>query len=179
MAYTVVNSRLNVNAVAVALICKGANTAIQEASEGWYISNEQALEWPLRIAFIREPFDRFCSAYSFFSQCYWNNTGYKKEVCEAAAKNYYEFVNFALENSDDHWSEQGKSLFFNGKYTPTHTIKLDVINNIWPNFSTKELKNINSSVRLPVCPEYRRKELNAMFGNDIKLYNEALSEFDG
>ena len=179
MPYTIVNSYLSCNSVAVALICKSGNSSIREVSEEWYVGNYEAKDWPLRLAFIREPFDRFCSAYSFFSQCYWKNTGYCRETEEAAAKSYYEFVNFALTHTDEHWDEQGKSLLFNGEYTPTHTIKLDKINEIWPLFATKSLKIINTSVRLPVCPKYRREELNKMFGGDIELYNSALESFNG
>lgn len=179
MSYTIVNSKLQINGIAVALIAKGANMAIQEASEGWYLNNKEAMEWPLRLAFIREPFDRFCSAYSFFSQCYWQKTGYIEEVCEAAAKNYYEFVNYALENADEHWMPQSNSLLLDGRYTPTHTIKFEKLREIFPKFSTSTLKVINSSIRLPVCPDYRRSELEKMFGNDRELYDNALEHFDG
>lgn len=180
MPYDIVNSNLSCGAVAVALLCKSGSTAITEAGEGWYLNNQQALNWPLRLAFIREPFDRFCSAYSFFAGRYWVANDYKlRGTEESAAKSYYHFVNFALENEDDHWMEQGKSLLFNEEYTPTHTLKFEALEKVWPNFTNRVLSNINSSVRLPVCPEYRRKELDEMFGSDIELYNAALDDFNG
>lgn len=185
MGYVIAKSHLTVGCVLVANIPKGASMSIKEASEtNWYVSNHEAEIYPLRLFFIREPFDRFCSAYSFFNGLYWKGQNYNGSgVCEAAAKSYYEFVNFCLENDDEHWNPQVERVHYKGKLSPTHIIKFDDLLKLWPKFSTNTLRQINTSVRLPVCEKYRRPELNKMFGDDIRVYRKALTydqvSFDG
>lgn len=183
MGYLKVKSFLSLGCVLVANIPKSGSMSIKEASEGWYTCNAEAEIYPLRLFFIREPFDRFCSAYSFFNGLYWNGERYDGSgVCEAAAKSYYHFVNFCLENENEHWNPQADKVF-EGEFEPTHIIKFDDLLKLWPKFTCNQLKKINTSVRLPVCEKYRRHELNEMFKDDIHLYKNALTHdqvfFDG
>lgn len=175
MHYSLHDSLSGVGIVAVALIAKSGNTSIKSAAaQGWYVKAEEAEQYPIRLAFIREPFDRLYSAYSFFSGLYWNGEKYDKHgTVESAARSYYHFINHALEHRDEHWKNQGEILL-SGEVKPTHLIKFDYINDLWPNIFPSELRKCNSSVRLPVCKEYRKAELQDFYKTDLELYNSAL-----
>lgn len=161
--------------VAVALIAKSGNTSIKDASKyNWYVKDSDADQYPIRLAFVREPFQRLYSAYSFFNGLHWAGEKYDNGgVLKAAARSYYHFINYVLENSDEHWRNQG-DILLSGKVKPTHIIKFDCINDIWPNLFFEGIQKSNSSVRLPVCEKYRAEELRQFYKQDIDLYNSAL-----
>ena len=116
-----------INGVALAIIAKAGTQSFTEASgAGWYLTNEQALEYPTRVFFIRNPFERLESCYSFF--CGIRDEGASQSVIPVDQLESWEiFIDYILVNSDEHWNPQNTTLLYNGELTPTDILKFEIL----------------------------------------------------
>lgn len=166
-----------INGVAIAIIAKAGTQSITEAVGGWYINNQQALIYPQRVMFIREPFDRLESCYSFF--CDLRDTNQEQHIIPVGKLESWEsFVDYILVNKDEHWTPQADSVMFKGEFTPTHIFKFEDINNIWPKFTSRRLPHLNKATR-KATSNYREQDLLEYYKDDIVTYNNAKSRKKG
>lgn len=160
------------NGVALAIIAKAGTQSFTEAGADWYMNNLKALDYPTRVMFIREPFDRLESCYSFFKMLIQQGTKFNM-LPEAALDSWEEFVDYILTHEDEHWAPQTDSVLYKGELTPTHIMRFDELNKWWPEFFSAKLVHTNASERLEV-PPYRVADLTEYYKNDIAEYNSAI-----
>ena len=121
-----------INGIALALIAKAGIQSFTEASgDQWYMSNKQAIEFPTRIFFIRNPIDRLESCYSFLVGL--KDEGTNQDIIpEEHLLTWELFVDYILENSDEHWDPQTEQLKYKGTLTPTHIFRFEDVCDWWP-----------------------------------------------
>lgn len=129
------------------------------------LTNEQAMAYPTRIAFIRDPSDRWVSYYSMAAAFEAQGTEFPHK---GIFTSYEAFVDYALTHNDMHWRSQKESLSIDGVYIATETHRFDEIRIHWPHAGF--LPNLNSVKHLPVN-NYRRDDINAYLKDDIILFN--------
>jgi len=167
-----------IDGVALALIAKAGIQSFTEASgDQWYMSNEQAIEFPTRVFFIRKPIDRLESCYSFLIGL--KDEGAKQDMIpEEHLLTWQLFVDYILANSDEHWDPQTEQLLYKGILTPTHILKFEDVSNWWPNFFDVPLPHVNASIRLAV-EDYRLEEINNFYSVDNDVWINATQQKDG
>ena len=114
--------------------------------------------FPLRIAFIREPFDRWLSAYHFMCQSRYILEGER-------VREYNRFVDVALESEDDHVLPQSRFISSFGTLLPLHSMS-KVIGAL----TGKEITKENASERHEIDTSYRKAEIMERYEDDTILY---------
>ncbi|MBL4940487.1 MAG: sulfotransferase family 2 domain-containing protein [Colwellia sp.] len=122
------------------------------------VSELKVLQFPLRIAFIREPFDRFLSAFHFITQ---NNYTLDGKVI----RSYEQFVDIAITSGDDHLLPQ--SMFID-KYNTL--IKLENMSSVIKSLTGKEITKENTSVRHEFDTSYMKHEVMKRYLDDSIMY---------
>ena len=135
-----------VGTVAFASIPKCGQHTLAKYQSGM-VSEQKILQFPLRIAFVREPFDRFLSAFHFTTQ---NNYILDGRVI----RSYEQFVDASLISGDGHVLPQSR---FIGSYNTLIDLKnmSDVVGAMTGRYITKE----NASIRHEFDTSYRREEV--------------------
>ena len=155
-----------INGVALAIIAKAGTQSFSEASGAkWYINNEQALLYPTRVFFIRNPFERLESCYSFFCQLITEGVG-QKIIPVDHLKTWESFIDYILINSDEHWNPQTETLLYKGKLTPTHIFRFEDVSKWWPLYFSVRLPHENKSLR-KMIGNYREKDLRKFYQDDF------------
>ena len=161
--------------VALAIIAKSGSQSFCNASPSWYISNEQALLYPLRVLFIRYYLERLYSNYSFFKGLAISGSKYNNNLV-TFTDTYESFVDYVLlnEHNDEHFLPQVESVRYRGQLTANLILRFEDVNEWWPNFFTGKLERLNSAPRLSeIDPNYRRSEIDAYYANDANAWNSA------
>lgn len=168
----------HINGVALAIVAKVGTQSFREAGAHWYMTNKEARIYPERIFFIREPFLRLVSAYSFFKGLERTGTRYEAVPLSAIA-DWPTFVDYILLNNDEHWMPQTDTTLYtgDGEYVPTKIMRFEDVSKWWPLFSSKRLPHENQSVPQEVDIMYRRADVGAFYANDYDIYKH-LVEFD-
>jgi len=158
--------------IALALIAKVGTQSFKEVIDvdtGWYLIPEEALEYPIRVFFIREPMARLRSAYSFFIKL--RNGGERYDSLPYSVLNSWpEFVDHVLTNSDEHWNPQVPQVTYKGEFTPNKVFRFEDVKKWWPNFTSIRLPHANASIPQEVI-DYRSVELKEFYAEDIKMWN--------
>jgi hypothetical protein len=122
------------------------------------ISGQKISQFPLRVAFIREPFDRFLSAFHFITQ---NNYLLDGNII----REYEQFVDLSLESSDDHVLPQSR--FTEGFNT---FIDLKNMSSVIESLTGKAITIENSSLRHDFDTRHRKQEVMQRYSDDVILY---------
>jgi hypothetical protein len=161
-----------INGVALAIVAKAGTQSFSEASGAkWYINNEHSLEFPIRVFFIRNPFERLESCYSFFCQLSDENTTQIIIPIESLVS-WEVFIDYILVNDDEHWEQQTETLLYKGELTPTHIFKFEDVSKWWPNFFSVRLPHENKSSR-KLVGNYREDDLKDYYKEDFIEWNSA------
>lgn len=164
--------------IALALIAKTGTQSFKEVIDvdtGWYLVPSEALEYPVRVFFMRHPVDRLKSAFSFFIKLRNEGAQYdpvKNEVIETWPK----FVDHILTHSDEHWDPQIPQVTYKGEFTPNKVLRFEDVKKWWPNFSSIRLPHANASIPQETL-EYRVEELKALYAEDMQLW-KSITPFD-
>ncbi len=160
---------------AIKLIAKVGTQSFSDVSENWYGSNEQALLFPTRVMFVREPMERLKSCYQFFvglRDAGTTYSGFSFDILDT----WQTFIDYILlGNVDEHWQTQSEQATSDGELTPTEYLKFDDLGSWFPVFFNIRLPHINSSEPLVVDDTYRSDELGIYYADDYDLYNTAKS----
>lgn len=129
-----------------------------------YVKLSAVVKSPFRVAFIREPMDRFLSAYYFFTRKRYKING-------KSSYSYTEFVDWALDSDEEHVAPQAR--FVNETYYNT-LIKFDYFNDVMSKLLDTDLERLNATPReADIDESYRIDELKRRYECDYKLYNNA------
>lgn len=146
-----------VGVVAFASIPKCGQHTLAKYKSGM-ISERKILQFPLRIAFVREPFDRFLSAFHFITQNNYKLDGY-------VIRNYEQFVDIALTSGDDHVLPQSR---FIGSYNTL--IDLKNMSGVIKSLTGKEITKENASVRHEFDTSYKKEKVMQRYHEDVIMY---------
>lgn len=160
------------NGPLIARIPKNASQTIGMAlAPSQQVTNEDALERDIRVMFIRDPFDRLASAYSFFSWLRSRNTRIEPEV--PVFKTYEQFIDWALDSDDSHVTSQVDCVTVNGVFVPNriHWLKdiVEVWNDYYPGLipDKNNFPHRNNMQRL-VTTDYRRDDIRKHYARDFE-----------
>jgi hypothetical protein len=162
------------NGPAIAHIPKSASQTIRMVLAPLdEISCEDAMKFGERVMFVRDPFDRLGSAYSFFLFLQQKTTKIEPPVPKIDC--YETFVDWALETEDVHVRPQVEFVTTDdGEFVPNrlHWLKdiMDVWNDYYPGLvpDKSEFPHRHKCQRLDVS-DYRRDDLSAKYAKDIEL----------
>jgi hypothetical protein len=150
--------------IAISCLPKCATHSLREAFD-WQstVNNMEVTNINKRIAFIREPFERLISNYSFFYNAKGSFSGW----------DYERFIDFVLDehSKNFHWCSQVQSLTLHGKFMPTICFKFDDISEVIYKQFKKSLNLLNKSEHKEIS-DYRIKDLIKYFSEDINLYGK-------
>lgn len=141
----------------VSSIQKNASTSLATAFPN-RIGAEQALTYPIRLAWIRHPVDRLKSVYSNFMG---------EEVDAETA--WHNFVDHILEVENVHWVSQVQRLHFGKEFVPTVLEQFESIGKFWMLYCTRPLPVVNSSVSL-YTDDYREFDILKYYETDLKVW---------
>lgn len=175
---------IDIDGVALAIVAKVGSQSFTESGTTWYVSDSEVLVYPERIFFIRDPFQRLESAYSFFVGLDRAGAPHPA-VPESALVSWNEFVNFILDprnDDDEHWIPQTDTVLYtgndpiNGSYIPTKIMRFEDVTDWWPNFFSRRLPHINKSTRL-ITTSHKGAEIELKYAKDFEVYNK-LTKYD-
>ena len=157
--------------IALAVIAKAGTLSFTNAANGWYLTNEQAQYYPRKVWFIREPFDRLKSAYSFFKKLAIDNSKYHNKLVEFT-NSWEAFIDFVLDtdHKDEHFLPQTSTLMYNGQLSPDTILRFEDVQKWWPKYFVPKLERLNMAPRLEVDPNYRRAEIDTYYAEDLKIW---------
>lgn len=145
--------------VSVLGIPKCGTQTLEKYSSGT-IDEGKTQQFPLRIAFIREPFDRWLSAFHFFT-----DTNYK--ITKNKIESYEQFVDEALLSNDQHLLPQSRLL--NGSLV-NKCMRLESMSDILGKLTGFPVSIENSTPRQDIDTNYRKSEVMDRYREDSKLY---------
>ncbi len=143
----------------VLLIPKSGTNSIKSAMRSWVVARHD-----IRVGFIRNPLDRFWSAYSFLKSI----SDYKKAIngdLQIALENYESFVDYALVNEDHHWLPQSR-----WAYDLTHAYRLEEIDLHWTKHWPGFLPGRENRSQRQRVSTYRLEDLIAYYKEDFELW---------
>lgn len=157
--------------VAVALIPKAGSQSIQMALGRNQIPAEEALELPVRLAFIRNPIKRLESNFTYFK--FLGNEHNTWAVPKQALTSWSSFVDHALEVEDDHWKPQVKLISYEGQIVCNVVHRLERIKEFWKvYFPDNALPHINSLRGVNQVP-YRLDDLYDYYAEDLEMWHSS------
>lgn len=155
---------------AIAHIPKAGSQSIQNILAPLIrLTGEEALQRKVRVAFIRDPFERLASGYSFFTfQAMRPGAG--TGAFGFQWKDYEGFVDVALTSDDRHFLPQYGQLLAGEVFVPTDVHSLDALSSpVWNRYYRGRIPNReNQCERLPVT-NYRRDDIKAYYAKDFEL----------
>ena len=140
-------------------------TQTLEKYKSGMITESKTQQFPLRIAFIRDPFDRWLSAFFFMA-----TTGYK--ITRNKISSYEQFVDEALLSNDEHLAPQSRIL--NGSLV-NKLMRLDSMSDVLGKLIGLPVSVENSTHREDIDTSYRKAEVMERYREDVKLYSDALN----
>ena len=150
--------------VACASIQKNASTSLTATFPR--VGAELILEYPVRVAWIRNPISRLRSAYQYFQGA---GRGY---IPAEAVATWSRFVDYILENQDVHWCSQHEVLCFNGLFIPNALERFEDLGETWHTYCERCLPVINATERWSCVSDYRHAELEELFAKDFELWQQ-------
>lgn len=155
----------------VALIRKAGSTSMTHVLTGW-VECQDVLHIPMRVAFIREPISRLISCYSFFKELHRRHTQMGPHApTKSAVSSWQSFVDYKLQNDNQHWRSQVAYLTTASRYVPTHTHRFEDIGTLWQEyFNTRFLPTFNATVHQKV-DDYRRGDIIEFYKEDLELWH--------
>ena len=179
---------------AIGHVPKNASTAIRDAinrrtQQTIKYTQDSVKSFNERIVFIREPFERFNSAYSMF--WYLNENGYNGQsgyvtyndthgYPDDPVKSYEHWVDFAIEktlsrNVNLHWYPQYIQYGVD-KNIPTKYFRFDDVNKVWGDYWPGFLPRQNALTEHRPTTDYRKDDLEILYHRDIALYNSIIPD---
>jgi hypothetical protein len=137
------------------------------------LTNDQALQRDLRVMFVRDPYERLASCYSFFS---WLQTiGTQVQPPLGNWTDYQGFVDWALDSADAHVAPQyDLVLATDGTFVPNRIHLLKDIQKVWDTYYPGLIPDMNDfpvrhkCTRLAVT-NYRRQDIALRYARDLEL----------
>lgn len=156
---------------AIAIIPKAANTSFSKLIDGM-LTAEEVMEFPVRIMFIRDPFERFVSAYSFFHALNEEHRhGIVQVPLEATHSGYEAWVDYSLATDNPHWAPQTE--LTGDVATHVYRFGCDNIRKWWGLHWPGRLPDwLNACVHLS-SSDYRRDEIERYYARDIDVFRGA------
>ena len=162
------------NNIAIAVIPKNGSTSLRNFVGATDIyDSKSVMQFNTRIAFIREPFDRLGSAYSFFKYLNDSNQNGSKSASKDSTRSYENFVDHTFEIRNMHWNPQVEVLYDEGVLIPTHVYRLHEMHDVWERHFQgiyPALTVSNKASRLPVN-DYRSDEIKKKYKGDLSLWH--------
>jgi len=157
---------------ALALAPKCGSTSFSARAGNPRITNDEAVNLETRVMFIREPIDRFVSAYSFFYALN-SDDPFRDNVPRSVTHHGYEyFVDHALATPNPHWAPQMD--LTGGIANRLHKFDCESIRKWWPTYWAGRLPDwINACSHLPVS-DYRADDIRRYYAEDIAAYERAI-----
>ncbi len=163
--------------IAVALLPKCGSSSIGAAFHKPYIENkstEEILDASIRLAWVRQPWARWTSIFSFFHYM-WEIHSYGKSdhKSQVNAETYEGFVDHTFATDDRHWMPQTELLTFEGEFVPTQVHRFETIMETWPLYMPGHLPWLRASSHKEFDETYRRDEINFRYQKDDRLWLSA------
>lgn len=155
--------------LAMSVIPKVGSTSIKTSvpNQVWRSNAEVVNQFSDRVAWIRHPIRRVESMYKFLKDQHESGASTLSHI---PTGDYKLFIDFVLENENQHWKPQVEILTESGIWVPTVAHKFEDIGTLWSNYYDWDLECKNGSSDHPVLYNYRRKELNDVFKADLDLW---------
>jgi len=162
----------NESNIAIAVIPKAGSQSIRQCCRYQVLmSNDEAMSYETRVAFIRNPVERLKSAYSFFH--YLMVDGVRTDgnaPPHSALVNWEGFVDYALSTPNPHWKPQADLLLDSkGNFVPTTVHKFEDIKEHWEKYYKGALPWINASSRAETN-DYRLDDIRSYYKEDFELW---------
>ena len=161
--------------VAMSMLPKCASTSFKSAPHLFnkFVSNEEVLDIPIRIAWIRNPFDRLVSAYRKLHVLQGTNLTKRFNCTDTDVDTWEHFVDYMLTNTDPHWDPQIFQLMHKSNYVPTVSYRFETMVQNWPESKHLNFPHSNKSIPIPVLTiDYRFDELAKLYLHDINFWTE-------
>lgn len=129
--------------------------------------NDDVLDIPIRVAWIRHPIERLISAYSFFKLI--NERDRDPHRAAAHTSNWHSFVDYTLITENEHFDSQVDQLTKDGIYIPTVTEKFENIMIHWGKYLGGSLPWVNGVVH-QLVDDYRSDDLAVKYAKDMELW---------
>ena len=166
--------------IAMSVLSKCASSSIQDympAACNRVYFNEEILDIPVRVGWIRNPFGpegRLVSAYSFFHFMFKNNPKFKfPNGSIETFSNWRSFVDNIFKVEDRHWMPQTELLTLDGAYLPTVTHRFEDIGDRWNDYYEGLLPWLRRCQHLDYDPDYRAAELEDYYAEDVTKWHSA------
>lgn len=166
----------------IAIIRKCGNTSIHQAvlcAKPVVLTNEEALNYKNRVAFIRHPIDRLHSIFFNARGVIRQNKGWcdisKEDIFmegRGRQADYEAFIDHMLVNEDEHWKPQTEILSHNGGIIPNIFHPLSELDTHYYKYfnSYQKIAHSNSWIRKPLN-SYKEDTLKAKYVDDFALWN--------
>lgn len=158
----------------IATIPKNGSTSIRKAIEPGrkVVILKDAIYHPVRVMFMRDPFDRLASFYSFQRQSLFKHPEITIDPNFAHVKSYEEFLDVALLSDNIHCYPQVKQVTLNDQFIPTNVHKLSDIITAWELYYPDEfITRENQSKPLKVNSDYRHSDVLCRYKDDFALWH--------
>lgn len=149
---------------------KCGSRSITSVVSGHRINNEKAINYSQRIVYLKHPFTRLVSNYSFF-KIKTRDGSYQGQPDIATTETWQLFIDYILDNDNPHWLPQVDQLSLNGEFLGTVVHKLENIIHTWPRYYHGLLPHLNGTVHQAIDPSYRFTEIKKRYANDFNLWN--------
>lgn len=163
----------------IAIINKCGNTSIRgavtNALEPLEFSNEEALNYRRRVAYVRDPIQRFHSGFNHF----WGTTIIDKPFGDMPIEHIYvegrglqgdfeAYTDYTFKHPNEHWDNQSAMIKHGGMLVPNIFHMLEDIQKTWENYFTGVLPWDHAWTKQKVEP-YRLAELKEKYHDDYVM----------
>jgi hypothetical protein len=121
-------------------------------------------EFPIRMAFIRDPLDRLSSCFHFFLHTNYPINGGK-------VRGYESFIDWALDSDDEHVQPQVE-LF--SRYHFQRRFPISKMTEILELLTGEVIPQANSAPRHEIDQGYRLDDIRERYSEDFDMYSEVL-----
>ena len=125
----------------------------------------------VRVAFMRDPIERFYSNYRFFHFLNKDRPdGFTQVPLEKTSNGFEVWVDYALEVANTHWCNQVDVM--DGAYTILHKFNNPSIHKHWPTYWPGKLPDWKNAMggTLPMS-DYKADKIIEYYAPDIELFN--------
>ena len=132
-----------------------------------HISTDEAREYPTRLAFLRNPFERLKSGYSFFNDlCNNGRNIHSNGEMHQISRSWESFVDYILAEPDVHWNPQVDVI----EDAASNLHKFEDIQTVWSDYFPVPLQHRGKTARLPT-DDYRHDDIAEFYKEDLKLWH--------